>query len=313
MFGKRNARLQEESGRQRAVTGIDNDMDTMSTTSRLGSYLFSAALFAGGFCAVLAASWSERGVLWTLVALFAGLLLASAIRTAYEWERIQIVRFGRLNRLAGPGLFLKIPLIESEAARIDMRVRATTFYAEETLSSDIVPVDVDCVLFWMVWDPQKACTEVRNYEKATVMAAQTAMRDVIGQVSLSELAVRRSFLDRELQQRIGKRVEDWGISVIAVEIRDIVVPRDLQQTMAVQAQAERLGEARMRLAEVERDIADLYLEAAATYGQPEAALSLRTMNLVYDGMQSAEGSLVVPSAYAEGFTDTAKAASAPQS
>ena len=276
-----------------------------STTSRAGALLFTAVVFLVPAVAVLAATWEHVSIFTIALACVAGFLCANAVHIAFEWERAGIMRFGRFKRSAGPGVSFTIPLVESEAAKVDQRVRTISFEAEETLSSDLVPVDVDTVLFWVVMDVERACKEVQNYEAVISLAAQTAMRDVIGQISLSEIAMRRTYLDEELKRIISEKVDEWGIAVVSVEIRDIVIPKELQASMARQAQAERERDARVILAEVERDISELYVEAAEVYGQPEAALKLRTMNLVYDSVKENGSMVVVPSAYSEGFTDVA--------
>lgn len=277
--------------------------EKQSTTSQYGSVLFTLTVFVVVAAAVLFLTWSDVSIVTIALALLLGWLMASAVNIAFQWEKAVIARFGKINRIVGPGIYFLIPIIESKAATIDQRVRTTAFGAEETLSSDLVPVDVDAVLFWVVWDAEKACTEVRNYEQAISLCAQTAMRDAIGQISLSEIAVRRSYLDKELQRIISEKVEEWGLSVVSVEIRDIVIPKELQDAMSKQAQAERERDARVLLAEVERDISEMYVEAASVYGCPEKALQLRTMNLVHDSVKQHGGMIVVPSAYSEGFND----------
>lgn len=277
--------------------------ERQSTTSQYGSVLFTLTAFVVVVAVVLCFTWSDVSIVTIALALILGWLIASAVNIAFQWEKAVIARFGKINRIVGPGIYFLIPIIESKAATIDQRVRTTAFGAEETLSSDLVPVDVDAVLFWVVWDAEKACTEVRNYEQAISLCAQTAMRDAIGQISLSEIAVRRSYLDKELQRIISEKVEEWGLSVVSVEIRDIVIPKELQDAMSKQAQAERERDARVLLAEVERDISEMYVEAASVYGCPEKALQLRTMNLVHDSVKQHGGMIVVPSAYSEGFND----------
>lgn len=299
----------KNSGNDKTLAGGAMEYDVQeSTTSRAGAFMLSAAAFVIPAVIVLALTWPIDGVLPVVGAVVVGLVVMAAVHMAYEWERAVVVRLGRFSRVAGPGLYFTIPLIESVTARIDQRIRTTSFEAEETLSSDLVPVNVDAVLFWVIWDVERACKEVRNYEAAVAFAAQTAMRDVVGQISLSEIAMRRSFLDEELKRIISEKVDDWGITVIAVEIRDIVIPKELQASMARQAQAERERDARITLAEAERDISELYLETATNYGQPEKAMQLRTMNLVYDSVKDSGSMVVVPSAYSEGFHEAAEGA-----
>lgn len=278
--------------------------ERQSTTSQYGSILFTLTVFVVVGALVLWATWSFVSIATIAAALVVGVLVASSVNMAFTWEKAVIARFGKINRIVGPGIYFIIPIVESKAAVIDQRVRTTSFGAEETLSSDLVPVDVDAVLFWVVWDAEKACTEVRNYEQAISLCAQTAMRDAIGQISLSEIAVRRSYLDNELERIISEKVEEWGLSVVSVEIRDIVIPKELQDAMSKQAQAERERDARVLLAEVERDISEMYVEAASVYGCPEKALQLRTMNLIHDSVKHHGGMVVVPSAYSEGFNDS---------
>lgn len=283
---------------------VDFDKQS-STTSHSGSMAFSAAIFIIPTVIMLAFTWNIASIWTVLLSLLIGFLFFLSVHIAYEWEKAVIVRFGKFNRVAGPGIYFTIPIIESETAKIDQRIRTISFDAEETLSSDLVPVNVDTVLFWVVWDVERACKQVRNYEAIISLAAQTAMRDVIGQICLSEIAMRRTYLDEELKRIISEKVDDWGITVVSVEIRDIVIPKELQAAMSRQAQAERERDARLILAEVERDISDMYVDAATNYGKPEKALQLRTMNLVYDSVKENGGMVVVPSAYSEGFNDAA--------
>ena len=195
--------------------------------------------------------------------------------------------------MAGPGLYLTIPFIEQTALKADQRIMVTGFGAEETLTSDLVPINVDAVLFWMVWDAKKACLEVENYYNSVSLAAQTALRD----------AIRRNQLDQELQEVIEERTSVWGITVMSVEIRDIVIPQDLQEAMSAEAQAEREKNARMVLAEVEKDISSMLVDAANVYDENELAVRLRTMHLLYESVKNSGGTVVIPSAYSEGFAD----------
>lgn len=298
----------EARGRKNSVPEWEEYGMQTSTTSKMGSFLFTAAMFFAPVIIVLALTWSHVSIVTIALAFAAGLICAGSIHIAYEWERAVVMRLGKFHRVKGPGVYFTIPIIESLAAKVDQRVRTISFEAEETLSSDLVPVNVDTVLFWLVWDVERACKEVQNYEAIISLAAQTAMRDVIGQICLSEIAMRRMYLDEELKRIISEKVDDWGITVVSVEIRDIVIPKELQAAMSRQAQAERERDARLILAEVERDVSEFYVEAAAAYGQPDKALQLRTMNLVYDSVKENGHMVVVPSAYSEGFHDAAQSA-----
>jgi regulator of protease activity HflC (stomatin/prohibitin superfamily) len=277
-------------------------------TSRNGIYLVYTVLFCLVFCAIAGAvAWycQEVTALAVFLALAGAGLVANMVHIAMDWEKCVIVRFGKVARVAGPGLFLTIPLVEFITARVDQRTIATAFNAEETLTSDLVPVDVDAVLFWMVWDPQKACTEVEDYSRAVSWMAQTTMRNAVGALSIAELATRRDQLDHELQEIIAQKTEAWGITILSVEIRDILLPKELQNAMSREAQAERERNARIILAEVEQDISEMFAGAAAVYKEEEIALQLRTMSLVYESVKDNGGVVVVPSAFSDGFNGPA--------
>lgn len=227
------------------------------------------------------------------------------MRIAPQWEKVVVLRLGRYNRTVGPGIYAVIPFIEHTAAHVDQRVITTTFYAEEALTEDLVPVDVDAVLFWAVWDPTKACIEVQDFRRAVVRSAQTALRDGIGCVELSELSYRRKQLDADVQD---DKVAEWGITISSVEIRNIYVPKELQDALSKEAQAKREREARITLAEAERDVSEIYVEAADVYGCNELAVKIRSMNLANESVKGRGGMMVVPSAYTEGFNQAEKGA-----
>lgn len=277
-------------------------------TSQNGPLVFSAFVAVAVFLLVMAAGFALAGD-FTVGGLAVAFLVAWAatmsVHIAMQWEKIVVFRFGRFSRVKGPGLYFTIPFIEQTALKADQRIMVTGFGAEETLTSDLVPINVDAVLFWMVWDAKKACLEVENYYNSVSLAAQTALRDAIGRASVSEVAIRRNQLDQELQEVIEERTSVWGITVLSVEIRDIVIPQGLQEVMSAEAQAEREKNARMVLAEVEKDIAAMMHEAADIYRDDEVALRLRSMHLLSSGMKESKGTLVVPSAYTEGFTEEA--------
>ena len=268
--------------------------DPSRKATRNGAVMVTVVLALAAFLAVLALWYAVAGGLSLVgiaVALIVGLGVLSSVHVCLEWERAVIMRLGRFNRLAGPGIFFSIPLIEFSTLRVDQRTTATPFGAEEALTSDLVPLDVDAVLFWMIWDPEKACMEVEDCRFAVALTAQTALRDAIGRASVSNVVMRRHQLDQELQEAVEAKVTDWGIAVLSVEIRDIIIPQGLQEVMSVEAQAE-------------RDVSAILQEVAETYSHDEIALSLRKIHLVYEGMQDNEGTVVVPSAYSEGFNDS---------
>ncbi|TDA70044.1 MAG: slipin family protein [Clostridia bacterium] len=229
----------------------------------------------------------------------AGLVIAiwclAAVKVARQWEKAVILRLGRIHRTVGPGPFIIIPLLESVAAWVDQRIRTSSFNAEQTLTKDNVPVDVDAILFWMVWDAEKAVLEVADYEAAVSWASQTALREVIGRTLLSDMLAAREQIDEELQTIIDARTEPWGIAVQAVEIRDVIIPANLQEAMSREAQAERERRARIILGGAEVEIASKFAEAARSYQNDEVALNLRAMNLLYEGLKEKGSLVVVPS------------------
>ena len=277
-------------------------------SSRNGAVIFNIATFIATCAAVLGIAFAATGgvgIEAIVAMLLAALLVLSSTHIALSWEKVVVLRFGKLNRVVGPGLYFTIPVIEHGTIRVDQRTIATPFYAEKTLTADLVPVTVDAVLFWMVWDAEKACLEVENYYNSVSLVAQTALRDAIGRASVSEVAIRRNQLDQELQEVIEERTSLWGITVLSVEIRDIVIPQELQEVMSTEAQAEREKNARMVLAEVEKDISSMLVDAAHVYEENEVALRLRTMHLLYESVKGSGGTVVIPSAYSEGFSDAA--------
>ena len=269
--------------------------------TRAGVYLFALAVFAIGFAAAFAITLPWMSAATAVLSVAVGALAAACVRVAPQWERVAVLRFGRFRRIAGPGLYAVVPFVEYAAMHVDQRTMTSSFSAEAALTADLVPVDVDAIIFWVVWDAKKACLEVENYPRAVLWSAQTAMRDAIGQVNLAELSLRRKQIDRELQQVLGEKCEQWGITVMSVEIRDIAVPEELQDALSKEAQAERERNARTILAEVEKDISEMFVEAAEVYDRNPKALQLRAMNLAYEGAREGKGVLLAPSALADGF------------
>ena len=279
---------------------------TEKDASRVGVYGFALLMFALGFAVVFGLTVAWLSVFTVLASAVAGLVLASTFRVAAQWEHVALLRFGKFRAVAGPGMYVVVPFVDSVAMHIDRRTITTAFYAEQALTSDLVSVDVDAILFWMVYDSEKACLEVANFPQAVRRAAQTAVRDAIGQVSLADLSVRRRQLDHELQEFMAEKCEEWGISVISVEIRNIKIPKELQDSLAREAQAERERDARVLLADVERDISEMYVEAARVYNQEPGSMQLRAMNLSYESARDGKGVLLAPSSLADGFVDLGK-------
>ena len=275
-------------------------------SSRLGAVALQVVFGAALFALLLAADWHVTGgvsLLGLVLAAAVGLVGVSSIHVALDWERFVVLRGGRFQRLAGPGVFFTIPVLEYCTLRVDQRTQVTPFGAEETLTADVVPLDVDAVLYWVIWDPEKACTEVEDCCFAVTLTAQTALRDAIGRADASEVIMRRDQLDQEIKNAIEERVGDWGITVLGVEVRNIILPRSLQDVMSQEAQAERRRSARLTLMESEKMVAELLSEAAEVYRNDEIAYDLRRMHLVHEGMADENSSLVVPSAYTEGFAE----------
>lgn len=234
---------------------------------------------------------------WEVAAAFLVLAAVSSLspKVLDQWERGVVLRLGRFRRQVGPGLYWIIPLIDRLVRRVDQRVMTTSFLAEKALSRDTVPVNVDAVLFWHVWDAEKATLEVADYRAAVSWAAQTALRDMIGRTPLAELLSQREDLDRQLQEVIDRKTEPWGITVQSVEIRDVVIPESLQDAMSRQAQAERERQARVILGDAENEIAQKFVEAAHKYDSSRSGLHLRAMNILYESLKEKGTMVIVPS------------------
>lgn len=276
--------------------------------SRNGAVVFAVVVFAVAFGLVLAVAHAALGGIGLgalVVAAIAGWLASSSIHIVLEWEKAVVLRLGKFNRVAGPGVVFTWPIVEFYTLRVDQRVSATYFGAEETLTSDLVPINVDAVVFWMVWSAKNATVEVEDYASAVSWIAQTAMRKAIGRATVAEVATRRDQLDEELKEAIEEKLNPWGITIIDVEIRDIVLPKELQEAMAQEAVAERKKNARMVLAEAEKDISEMLMDASEVYAGDADAMKLRTMHLAYESVEQSGGTLVVPSAFSEGFVPDA--------
>ncbi len=231
-----------------------------------------------------------------LVIIIILILLALSIRIVKQWERIVVLFLGKFTGIRGPGLVLIVPLLNTIPYIIDLRVITSPFNAEQTLTKDTVPVNVDAVLFWQVNDVKKAALEVRDYRESVLLASQTALRDVIGKTMLADMLAGREMIDAELQRIIQHRIDSWGITVLSVEIRDVVIPTGLENAMSMQAQAERERQARVILGDSERQIAKSFEDAAVTYQNNPTALHLRGMNMLYEGLKTNNSVLIlVPS------------------
>jgi regulator of protease activity HflC (stomatin/prohibitin superfamily) len=269
----------------------------MKTKSSFSSLIFFIILGIGIAWAYarFGAQASTEGIWIGVIFFFIALIVSSAIKIADQWERAVVLRLGRFQSLRGPGLFFIIPIIDNIAYWIDIRVIATSFTAEKTLTKDTVPVNVDAVLFWKVVDPKKAALDVADYKSAINWASQTALRDVIGKTVLAEMLEGRDKISLELQKIIDDRTEPWGINVISVEVKDVLIPSGLEDAMSMQAQAERERQARVILGDSERQVAEKFGEAALTYADNPTALHLRAMNMLYEGLKANSTIVIVPS------------------
>ena len=257
--------------------------------------------------ATLLASMVAAAVAWTTTGspVFAGTIVAAGVvlmqspRVAQQWERAVVLRLGRFVGLRGPGLFWIVPFVDKVSAWIDQRTITTSFAAEQTLTADTVPVNVDAVLFWLVHDVQKAALEVQDYSQAVSWAAQTALRDIIGRTTLTELLRGRERIESELQQLIDQRSNPWGVTVSSVEMRDVVIPGALQDAMSREAQAAREKQARIILGQAELEIAHSFEEASRAYQHNPTALHLRAMNMLYEGLKEKGALMLIPSSAVE--------------
>jgi len=271
----------------------------MKNKSSFSSLMFFVILLIGAVLAYTIRSEGYESYYVFAGAFFIAYVVSASIKVANQWDRAVVLRLGHFYSLRGPGLFFIIPVIDSIPFWIDIRVITTSFKAEKTLTKDTVPVDVDAVLFWKVIDPKKAALEVADYESAIGWASQTALRDVIGKTMLSDMLEGRSKISSELQLIIDERTEPWGINVISVEVKDVLIPPALEDAMSMQAQAERERQARVILGDSERQVAEKFGEAAKTYINNPVALHLRAMNMLYEGLKENSTIVIVPSSAIE--------------
>ena len=259
----------------------------------------AVVIFLAGALGGLALTLRQESPAWVVGGVVLGWIGSMSPRVANQWERAVVLRLGRYTGLRGPGLFWLVPFVETITRIIDQRVITTGFAAEQTLTSDTVPVNVDAVLFWVVVDPEKAALEVQSYPTAVSWASQTALRDIIGRTSLADLLRGRDRIEHELQRMIDERSTPWGVTVQSVEMRDIVIPTQLQEAMSREAQAAREKAARIILGEAEMEIAQSFETAARVYQDNPTALQLRAMNILYEGLKEKGALMLVPSSAVE--------------
>jgi hypothetical protein len=262
--------------------------------SSVGVSLFVLSLAAGA--AASAATGSRPGL---VIGALVGLYFLFAIRVADQWEKVAVLRFGRFTGLRGPGMFHMIPIVDRLSRYVDQRVRVTNVSAESTLTRDTVPVNVDAIVFWMVWNAEKSILEVQDFTQAITLSAQTALRESIGRHELHQMVAEREMLGRELQRILDEKTTAWGITVQSVEIRDVQIPQALQDAMSREAQAERERRARTILGLAETEIAENFGKAALTYQNNPVALHLRAMNMLYEAIKEKGAMVIVPSSAVE--------------
>ena len=237
----------------------------------------------------------HAGIIAGLLVL-AAILVSKALLMARQWERAVVLRLGKLKSICGPGMFLIIPFVDEVPVWIDQRIQTTEFNAEQALSKDTVPVDVDAVIFWQIHDPERAALEITDYRSAIERVAQTSLREMVGSSLLSSLLADRKHSDQVLLGEIGRKTSEWGVTAISVEIRDITVPAALQDAMSREAQAQREGAARQHLGQAELEVAKKFVEAAEIYAQSPAALQLRAMNIIYETTKERGATILIPTA-----------------
>jgi len=273
----------------------------MRQNSSFAGLIFVVILGVGGAVAfgLYSASSNVAAVFALVCSLILAYIAASGIKVADQWSKAVVLRLGKFRSLEGPGLFLIVPIVDSIPYWIDTRVLTSSFKAEKTLTKDTVPVDVDAVLFWKILDPKKAALDVADYQSAINWAAQTALRDVIGKTMLCDMLEGRDKISTVLRQIIDERTEPWGINVISVEVKDVLIPPALENAMSMQAQAERERQARVILGDSERQVAEKFVEAARTYANDPIAFHLRGMNMLYEGLKQNSTIVIVPSSAIE--------------
>jgi regulator of protease activity HflC (stomatin/prohibitin superfamily) len=262
--------------------------------NRVAITAFVISVMAGFFLSAI-----TKGPTPLLIGIFVGLYLLHAIKVVSQWEKVALLRVGHYVGLRGPGLFFIVPVLEKLSPYVDQRVRVASVTAECTLTRDTVPVDVDAIVFWLVWNAEKAILEVENYMDAITMSAQTALRESIGRHELAQMITERETLGRELQRILDEKTNPWGITVQSVEVRDVTIPQGLQDAMSRQAQAERERQARVILGAAEVQVSDQFAEASRVYNDNPGALHLRGMNMLYEAIREKGSMVIVPSSAVE--------------
>jgi regulator of protease activity HflC (stomatin/prohibitin superfamily) len=262
--------------------------------SNVGCAVFVISVLAGGLAAAL-----TKHFLFDIAGIVFGVYFLYAIKVVSQWERVAILRFGRYKGLRGPGVFLIIPVVDTLSRYVDQRIRLATVNAESTLTRDTVPVDVDAIVFWLVWNAEKSILEVEDFVQAITLSAHTALRESIGRHHLAQMITDREMMGTELQKILDEKTTPWGITVQSVEIRDVRIPQGLQHAMSQQAQAERERQARVILGEAEVQVSDQFALASRAYADNPVALHLRAMNMLYEAIRDKGSTVIVPSSAVE--------------
>ena len=264
--------------------------------SRVGIFVFFTSSVAGAACSLL---YTGSNRLPVLAGIAVGFYFLFAIKVVDQWEKVAILRFGRFRRLQGPGVCLIIPIVDTLSRYVDQRVRVTTVSAESTLTRDTVPVNVDAIIFWLVWNAEKAIFEVEDFMEAITLGSQTALRESIGRHQLAQMITERETLGHELQKILDEKTTPWGITVQSVEIRDVRIPQALENAMSQQAQADRERQARVILGDAEVQVSQQFATASQVYSDNPVALHLRGMNMLFEAMREKGSMVVVPSSALE--------------
>jgi uncharacterized membrane protein YqiK len=281
----------------KATTQLEAEAASLNWVAVLAAVV--VVLAGAGLNRLAEGAWDEFNIYIVLGTALPAAICFFGIKIANHWERAVVLRLGKFRSLKGPGPFFIIPIVETVFQTVDMRIRSTDFSSESTLTKDTVPVNVDAICFWMVWDAKKAILEVENFYLAIVLSAQTALRDIIGTHELAELLTHREKLGKRLQEILDDKTNPWGITVQSVEIRDIIIPKDLEDAMSKQAQAERERQARIILGTAETEIAEKFAQAAKHYESNPVAMHLRGMNMLFEGLKEKGSMIIVPSSALE--------------
>jgi regulator of protease activity HflC (stomatin/prohibitin superfamily) len=281
----------------KATTQLEAEAASLNGVAALVTAV--VVLAGAGLNRLTEGTWQQWNIYIIIGTALVACICFFGIKIANQWERAVVLRLGKFRSLKGPGPFFIIPIIETVVRSVDMRIRSTDFSSESTLTKDTVPVNVDAICFWMVWDAKKAILEVENFYLAIVLSAQTALRDIIGTHQLSELLTHREKLGRRLQEILDEKTNPWGITIQSVEIRDIILPKDLENAMSKEAQAERERHARVILGTAETEIAEKFVQAARQYESNPGAMHLRGMNMLFEGLKEKGSLIIVPSSALE--------------